>query len=86
MKNNEDCMETCNGEPCPNGMECEPHPDDLDGLQADSPLTKAWNAGYKQGQEDSKKASDDEWSEPQHCGGCEEVVKKQGPRVYFNEK
>lgn len=30
MKNNEDCMETCNGEPCPNGMECEPHPDDLD--------------------------------------------------------
>src|SRR5210317_1410352 len=24
----EDCMETCNGEPCPNGKECEPHEDD----------------------------------------------------------
>lgn len=23
-----DCMETCNGEPCPNGKECEPHEDD----------------------------------------------------------
>jgi hypothetical protein len=25
----EDCMETCNGEPCPNGKECEPHEDEL---------------------------------------------------------
>lgn len=23
-----DCMETCNGEPCPNGKECEPHEED----------------------------------------------------------
>lgn len=25
----EDCTETCNGEPCPNGKECEPHEDEL---------------------------------------------------------
>lgn len=24
----EECMETCNGEPCPNGKECEPHEDE----------------------------------------------------------
>ena len=29
IRKEEDCMETCNGEPCPHGRECEPHPDDL---------------------------------------------------------
>jgi len=24
-----------------------------------------------------------EWSEPMDCGGCGEMVKKEGPRVYF---